>query len=513
MVEPVTLQEIPGYRLLTRLGRGGMGEVYLADDLGLGRRVALKRIAADPSPGLEGQESRERFRREAVTMAQVSHPHIVQIHKRGEYEGCDFLVMELVEGGTLADRIAARGHLPVPEALTILRQVSEGLSAAWERGIVHRDVKPANILFDRDGNAKVADFGLAKAVQGRGSPQVTEPGLVLGTPYYLSPEQAGDGEVSFASDVYSLGIVLYEMLAGSPPCAGDSYFKVIHRHLEGKLPDLAAVRPGIPAAVVELYRSMTRRDPAVRPRSYAELLAEVDRLQSSSATTKIRLDGVARWAVGAALAMALAGGLALAWRSSEKSSNRPAMVLPLRPSPTVAPAVPPVPLEPQPVPVVLPPQEARELMTFRTGLFELELEMLPGPLPRFTARTGRTAYLTLFTLDGSGDLVLLNPAGSETGKPSLPKRPLLVEEAPGARPTWAFIVATARPLAPPILLGARPEGRSVVYPYRVEGRVATFPARDYLRWLTVKMQGAGAERDVLARPLALLPHSEQRRTP
>jgi serine/threonine protein kinase len=515
MVEPATLPEIPGYRLLARLGRGGMGEVYLADDLGLGRRVALKRIAAEP----HGQEPRERFRREAQTMAQVSHPHIVQIHKRGEHEGHDFLVMELVEGGTLADRIGTRGPLPVPEALAILRQIGEGLAAAWQRGIVHRDVKPPNILFDCDGNAKVADFGLAKAVVGRGSLQVTEPGVVLGTPYYLSPEQAGEGEVSFASDVYSLGIVLYEMLVGSPPCAGDSYFKVIHRHLEGKLPDLAAAGPGIPAGVAELYRWMTRRDPASRPRSYADLLATIDRLQSSSALSATRLGSGpawrargARWAVRAALtAMALAGGLTLAWRWNGRPPSRSIAAPSIRPSPSPAPVVPPSPPS-APPPTVPPPEDARELITFRTGRFGLELETSPGPPLRFTAQTGRTAYLTLFTLGGPGDLILLHPTGPETGEPLTPDRPLPVEVAVGA-PTWVFVVATARSLTPPILLGARPEGRAVVYPHSIEGRVVAFPARDYLRWLTAKLRDAGTDCDVLARPLTAIAHSEERRAP
>jgi len=526
MAEPATLPSIPGYRLLARLGRGGMGEVYLADDFGLGRRVALKRIASESSPCFDGQRLRERFHREAQAMAQVSHPHIVQIHKRGEHEGHDFLVMELVEGGTLADRIGARGPLPVPEALGILRQVGEGLAAAWQRGIVHRDVKPANILFDHDGTAKVADFGLAKAVHGQGSPQVTEPGIVLGTPYYLSPEQAEGGEVNFASDIYSLGIVLYEMLAGSPPCAGDSYFKVIQRHLEGKLPDLAAARPEVHAGVAELYRRMTRRDPTARPRSYTELLAAVDRLQSSSATVKLRLGGGAArrrrnawWMVGGALAtVALAGGLTLAWRWSGRPSSRPSPSL--RPSPAVAPpaASPSAPLLPaspmsQPVHLVPPPEAARELMTFQTGRFRLGLETLPGSPPRFAARTGRTSYLTLFTLDGPGDLVLLYPAGPETGEPSTPEHPLFVEAAPGARSAWAFVVAAERPLAPPILLGARPEGRFVVYPHRVEGSVAAFPARDYLRWLVAKLRNIGTDRDISAFNLTVIDRFKERRAP
>ena len=147
-------------------------------------------------------------------------------------------------------------------------------------------------------------------------------------------------------------------------------------------------------------------------------------------------------------------------------------------------------------------------MALRTGRFGLELETSPGPPPRFTARTGRTAYLTVFTLDGLGDLILLHSAG----EPSTPDRPLPVEVAAGAGPTWVFVIATARPLAPPILLGARPEGRAVVYPHLIEGRVAAFPARDYLRWLAGKLRDAGTDRDVSARPLAAIARSIERRS-
>src|SRR3982750_401408 len=202
------------------------------------------------------------------------------------------------------------------------------------------------------------------------------------------------------------------MLAGHPPCAGDSYLKVIHRHLEGDLPDLTVARPEIPTAVAELYRWMTRRDPAARPRSYAELLAAVDRLRSSGTTAEIRLGAVrrshgTRWAVAVALAaLALVGGLIWAWWRSERSSSRQAV--PVRPSPAVAPVAStlpstPLPPRPRPGPEVSPPEATREVMSFRTGHFGLGLEMLPGPPRRFIARTGRTAYLTLFTLEAPGD--------------------------------------------------------------------------------------------------------------
>jgi hypothetical protein len=504
MSEPAPLPEIPGYRLLAPLGRGGMGEVYLAEDEVLGRRVALKRITLDLSTSLHGEEARERFRREARTMARVSHPHLAQVHALREYAGSDYLVIELLEGGTLSDRIERSGTLTVPEALTILSQVAAGLAAAWQHRIVHRDVKPVNILFDHAGNPKVADFGLAKAVQG--DPRVTVTGVVLGSPYYMSPEQAEDGEVGFAADIYSLGIVLYEMLTGSPPGLGDSYGSVINRHLAGTLPDLAAARPDIPPAVADLYRWMTRRNPAERPRSYAELLAAVDRLLSAEPAPAVRGSRPVRWAgfalvalVAAVVAGAIVGG----------ARREPAPVPTPSPAPAPSPVMPPTP----PAPTAEAPEEARELTSLRTGAFGLRLELASGPPPRFTARVGKPGHLTLFTLDGGGELVLLSPAGSAAGEPYTPEHPLLAEALPGSFPAWAFLVATAQPLAPPILLGARPEGSFVIYPHRVEGRAAVFPARDYLHWLVARLRESLPGSDVSALPLSPLSSSQERRNP
>ena len=219
---PLDAPHIEGYHMLRPLGGGGMGNVYLARDEALNRIVAIKlitdRLASEPA-------ARSRFVREARAMAAVEHPHVVRVYGYGEADGRAYLVMEHVSGGSLADRLRRDGPLPLPDALATLRQVIDGLEAAWERQLIHRDVKPANILVEQKGHARVADFGLAKPLSVQGdSPSLTFTGLVIGTPHYISPEQARGEQVNFRTDIYSAGIVLYEMLAGEPPFAGSSPF-------------------------------------------------------------------------------------------------------------------------------------------------------------------------------------------------------------------------------------------------------------------------------------------------
>jgi hypothetical protein len=261
------LPRIRGYRILELIGRGGMGEVFLAQDEALDRRVAIKRIAAP----LTGEAAaRSRFLREARAMAGIEHPHVVRVYALGEAEGQPYVVMEYVPGVTLAARLA-RGPLGLEEALRIAREVTQALDAAWSRGIVHRDVKPANILLDRQDHAKVADFGLARLPR-EGDPEATGSGTVVGTAHYISPEQARGEEVDFRSDVYSLGIVLYERLGGRKPFTGRSPMEVMARQLSDSLPPLREARPDVPSELATLVESMTAKIPAARPASYRELL-------------------------------------------------------------------------------------------------------------------------------------------------------------------------------------------------------------------------------------------------
>jgi tetratricopeptide (TPR) repeat protein/predicted Ser/Thr protein kinase len=269
---PTRFPTVPGLRVTRMLGEGGMGAVYLAEDQALGRRVAVKvvsdRFTARPS-------ARERFIREARSMATVEHPNVVRVYSFGEVEDRPYFVMEYVEGESLAQRLK-RGRLPIAEAVAILRDVVAGLEAAWEKGIVHRDIKPSNILLDGRGLARVADFGLAKPTAEVADASLTASGALLGTPHYLSPEQARADGVDFRSDIYSLGIVLYEMLAGARPFDGSTPFEVVSKHLHQDVPPLRDRRPEVPERLVRLVAGMTAKDPEHRPRSYLELLHGLD---------------------------------------------------------------------------------------------------------------------------------------------------------------------------------------------------------------------------------------------
>ncbi|MCI0402475.1 MAG: protein kinase, partial [Acidobacteria bacterium] len=238
---------IAGYEAVKPLGEGGMGAVYLATDLKLGRRVAVKVVSRRLETGTEAEA---RFLREARSMAQVEHPHIVRVYSFGEVEGQPFLVMEYVEGQDLATRLAREGSLAVEEALRITRQTAEALEAAWEHKVVHRDIKPSNILLDKRNQVRVGDFGLAKPVRADTvAAPLTQTSYVLGTPHYASPEQVRGLPLDFRSDVYSLGIVLYEMLTGERPFEGTTPFDIMTRQVSDPLPFLHEKRRDVPEAV------------------------------------------------------------------------------------------------------------------------------------------------------------------------------------------------------------------------------------------------------------------------
>jgi predicted Ser/Thr protein kinase/tetratricopeptide (TPR) repeat protein len=268
------LPEFPGYRVIDHLGEGGMGAVYLAEDSTLGRRVAIKvvssRVAADA-------QSRSRFLREARTLATIEHPHVVRVYTYGEHEGNAYLVMEYVEGETLSDRIAKSGTMSISEALRITRQIIEALDAAWERRIIHRDIKPSNILIDRRNQVRVADFGLAKPVHlDRIDSSLTQSGYMLGTPHYVSPEQAQGKDVDFRTDIYSCGIMLYQMLTGERPFEGTTPVAIVAKHLHDPIPSLRRKRSDVPAGVERLLEWMTEKEPEGRPPSHRKLLEALD---------------------------------------------------------------------------------------------------------------------------------------------------------------------------------------------------------------------------------------------
>jgi eukaryotic-like serine/threonine-protein kinase len=258
------------YRIEDRIGSGGMSTVYRAFDETLEREVAIKVMHSEIS---SDDAALERFRREARTVAQLSHPHVVMVIDAGEDEGHPYIVFEHVRGETLKDRIRREGPLPVAEAIAYAIEVGRALQAAHERGLVHRDVKPQNVLLDEEGRAKVTDFGIALGLE---SNQLTAAGKVIGTTDYVSPEQAMGNEVSGQSDVYSLGIVLYEMLVGEVPFSGESHVSVAMKHVREGLPDVQRRRPEVSAALAAVLERATAKELGARHPTMADLVRDLE---------------------------------------------------------------------------------------------------------------------------------------------------------------------------------------------------------------------------------------------
>jgi serine/threonine protein kinase/uncharacterized caspase-like protein len=261
---------VPGYEILGELGRGGMGVVYKARQVGLNRIVALKMVL---SGAFASREVRERFRTEAEAVARLQHPHILQIFELGEHEGLPYFSMEFCQGGSLAGR-RRHQHLDPPEAGRIVEAIARAAHHAHQQGIVHRDIKPANVLLTGDGLPKLTDFGLAKVV-GDGGAGITGSGAVLGTPGYMAPEQAGGRSeaVGPPTDVYSLGAVLYECLTGRPPFSGESLARTLFKLLHEQAPPPSRFLPGLPRELDRICLRCLEKDPA-RRYGTAEALAE-----------------------------------------------------------------------------------------------------------------------------------------------------------------------------------------------------------------------------------------------
>ncbi|TML63496.1 MAG: serine/threonine protein kinase [Actinobacteria bacterium] len=246
------------YELEELVGSGGMSSVFKARDTLLERRVALKVLHPHFT---DDDQYVERFRREARAVASLSHPNIVTILDRGEDEGRQFIVFELVEGRTLKEVLDEEGRLPVARALEIAIQVARGLAFAHEHGLVHRDVKPQNVILNGDGRAKVTDFGIARSLDVQG---VTQSGAVLGTSNYIAPEQASGQPVDRTTDVYSLGVVLFELLTGEVPFPGESFVAVAMQHVSEPPPSLLDVRPDVPVRVAHAVDRALEKDPPAR---------------------------------------------------------------------------------------------------------------------------------------------------------------------------------------------------------------------------------------------------------
>ena len=275
------------YRLSDRLGSGGMAEVYLAHDDILDRDVALKVLSSRYS---EDEEFIERFRREAQNAAALSHPNIVSIFDRGESEdGTYYIAMEYLPGGTLKDRIVKRGALPARTAAAVAEQIAEALQVAHASDVIHRDIKPHNILITDGGDIKVTDFGIARAAS---SSTMTRTGSILGTAHYLSPEQAMGEPVGPSSDIYSLGIVLYEMLTGELPYDAETPIGIAMKHVNGHLREPIEVDPSISQGINDITMKMLARDPEDRYQDTAQLISDLSQVSEgfepsvSGATTR-----------------------------------------------------------------------------------------------------------------------------------------------------------------------------------------------------------------------------------
>jgi serine/threonine-protein kinase len=272
-------KKLKDFAVLRRLGRGAMAEVYLAQQTSLGRQVALKVLNAELA--LDPNYVR-RFHHEARAAAALVHGCIVQIYEVGQEDGVHFIAQEYVAGRNLGEVIRGSGSVAPRVALDIMRQVASALAKAASEGIVHRDIKPENIMLARSGEVKVADFGLAR-VQGDGGVNLTQIGVTMGTPLYMSPEQIEGRPLDSRSDIYSLGVTAYHMLAGEPPFSGDSPLSVAVLHLNQLAPPLVSRRPDVPARLAEVVERMLAKKPEDRFSDPSVLCHELNTLATDVA--------------------------------------------------------------------------------------------------------------------------------------------------------------------------------------------------------------------------------------
>jgi len=313
------------YIVVEPIGSGGMGTVYRARDQKLERVVAIKIL----SPGLvTGDEVRRRFRKEALALAKLSHPHIAAVYDVGEQDGVDYLVMECVPGQTLAARLK-NGPLPIEDATLIVSQIAGALEEAHENGVIHRDLKPANVMITPKGHAKVLDFGIAKLLAPL-TPDATasiETGLIVGTPPYMSPEQAKGNTVDARSDLWSLGVIYYQLLAGRTPFQGDGNIAVLHAIIMDSPPSLLEFRPDAPQLANQIICRSLEKNPANRYQSASEVVRETSDLLTRTAsssydlTAKRRSRAVALAAV-VTLLLTIAAGAWFFHRSSRRQWAR-----------------------------------------------------------------------------------------------------------------------------------------------------------------------------------------------
>src|SRR5215213_8672680 len=307
MPDPFAAALADRYRIERELGRGGMAMVYLAHDLRHDRPVALKVLR----PELAAALGPERFLQEIRIAARLRHPHILPVHDSGEVAGRLWYTMPYVEGESLRQRLMREGQFPIDQAVQVITQVLGALGYAHAHGVIHRDIKPENILLESD-QAVVADFGVARAISAAGENRLTETGLALGTPAYMSPEQAtASRDLDGRSDLYALGCVLYEMLAGQPPFVGATAQQLLARHAIDPIPPLRTVRDTVPAAVEQSVTRALAKVPADRfatAADFAQALTRAAGTAMSSAPPRRRSTRRMVAAAAAALGLALMAG-------------------------------------------------------------------------------------------------------------------------------------------------------------------------------------------------------------
>ncbi|HXG11991.1 MAG TPA: serine/threonine-protein kinase [Gemmataceae bacterium] len=330
----LTGRTLGDFHVLRRLGHGGMGQVYLAEQVSLKRKVALKILRADLAAN---PDALQRFQQEALAVARATHANIVQVYAIGECDGLHYMALEYVEGRNLREYLARKGPPDVPQVLAIMRQVAAALQRAGELGIIHRDIKPENILLTRKGEVKVADFGLSRCLAPDQAPlSLTQSGVTLGTPLYMSPEQVEGRPVDPRTDIYSFGVTCYHLLAGHPPFQGQTAFQVALQHVQAEPVPLEVIRPDLPAELCAVVKKMMAKDPAERYQTAGELLQDLTRLRetltglSSGLHSQVlemsSLSGTPAavpaapsrrrglpWAAALSVVLALAGGAAVAW--------------------------------------------------------------------------------------------------------------------------------------------------------------------------------------------------------
>lgn len=268
-------RRIGDYELIRRLGRGGMADVYLARQISLGRHVAFKvlrsHLAAD-------EKYVRRFQQEARAAAALVHANIVQIHEVGRIDSLHYMVQEYVPGQNLRQYLQKHGPLDERMAVRVMRQVAAALHRSFQHNIIHRDIKPENIMLAATGEVKVADFGLARMVQNGQGLEITQVGVTMGTPLYMSPEQIEGKPVDTRSDIYSLGVTCFHMLAGRPPFEGDSPLAVAVQHLRNEPPRLETLRPDLPAALCQIVHRMMAKNPEDRYQKPSDILKDLRQL-------------------------------------------------------------------------------------------------------------------------------------------------------------------------------------------------------------------------------------------